>query len=86
MLCRRRSGVGIPARLRGLPIDGLNDRSSDADFVVAAVTREKLTSRVEWRGESVSTRKSPFFRGTAIEVDFQPGIAVADPHEYVPVF
>jgi hypothetical protein len=38
-------GVGIPARLRALQIQGLQ-RATDADVIVAAVTRPKLTSRV----------------------------------------
>jgi hypothetical protein len=38
-------GVGIPARLRALRIQGLH-RASDAQVIVAAVTRPKLTSRV----------------------------------------
>lgn len=110
-------GVGIPPRLRALQIQGLH-RATDADVVVAAVTRPLLTSRigragglglktihetvtqrggritvislgakVTWHGSRRSvSRTSPFFRGTAIEVDFRPSEPVANPDEYVSVF
>ena len=38
-------GVGIPARLRALRIEGLH-RAKDAEVIVAAVTKPMLTSRV----------------------------------------
>ena len=110
-------GVGIPARLRALKIQGLH-RASDAQVIVAAVTRPKLTSRVgragglglktihetvtqrggrvtvismgakvAWHGgRQIVSKTSPFFRGTAIEIDFRPADPVANPDEYVSVF
>jgi anti-sigma regulatory factor (Ser/Thr protein kinase) len=45
-----------------------------------------LTAKVTWSGDKIHRAVSPGFRGTAVEIDFQPNAPVERPSDYVSVF